>query len=61
MIKADTGEQTAIVTSLDEHTVSIDANHPLAGMNLRFEGVVEAVREATDEEIRHWPNPVPGA
>ncbi|MFQ5635634.1 MAG: peptidylprolyl isomerase [Gammaproteobacteria bacterium] len=56
---SDQGDQQATVTALNEDSVTIDANHPLAGMTLRFQGTVEEIRAATDEEIRHWPNPVP--
>ncbi|CAG0938011.1 FKBP-type peptidyl-prolyl cis-trans isomerase SlyD [Gammaproteobacteria bacterium] len=40
-----------VVTALDETTVTLDANHPLAGQTLRFEGQVVAVRAATAEEL----------
>lgn len=40
-----------IVTDFTEETVVLDANHPLAGMALRFELQVLEVRPATDEEI----------
>lgn len=33
--------------------VEVDGNHPLAGRTLIYRGTVEAVREATDEEIEH--------
>ena len=31
----------------------MDANHPLAGMELAFDVMVVGVREATNEEIAH--------
>lgn len=34
-------------------TVKIDFNHPMAGKDLYFSGVVTDVREATTEEISH--------
>ena len=40
-----------VVTAVDAETVTVDANHPLAGMTLRFEGVVIDVREARAEEL----------
>lgn len=40
-----------IVTDFTGDTVVLDANHPLAGMALRFELQVLEVREATGEEI----------
>jgi FKBP-type peptidyl-prolyl cis-trans isomerase SlyD len=36
----------------DEH-VHMDFNHPLAEMDLRFEGEIAAVREATQDELSH--------
>lgn len=40
-----------IVTDIADDTVVLDANHPLAGMGLRFDLRVLDVREASDEEI----------
>jgi len=40
-----------IVTDFSDDTVVLDANHPLAGMGLRFELRVLDVREASAEEI----------
>lgn len=39
------------VTDFTDDTVVLDANHPLAGMALRFDLRVLDVRDATDEEI----------
>ncbi len=41
------------ITHIDAGKVTVDGNHPLAGMPLRFEATVLDVREATDEEIVH--------
>lgn len=41
------------VTDLTEDTVVLDANHPLAGIALRFSVEVLDVRAATDEELAH--------
>ncbi len=40
-----------IVTDVAGDTVVLDANHPLAGMSLRFEIEIVALRSATPEEI----------
>jgi FKBP-type peptidyl-prolyl cis-trans isomerase SlyD len=53
------GDQQVTVTAFDNDVVTVDANHPLAGMTLRFQGEVEDVRAASEAEIQHWPNPVP--
>lgn len=39
------------ILELSDDTVTVDANPPLAGLTLRFEGDVLAIREASDEEI----------
>ncbi len=49
----DQGPRTVEVTAVTDEMVSIDANHPLAGMALQFVGEVVAVREATQEELAH--------
>ena len=41
-------------------TVTVDFNHPLAGLNLTFEVEVTDVRDATDEEKGHGHAHGPG-
>ena len=41
------------VTDVADGKAVVDANHPLAGMKIRFKATVEAVREATADEIAH--------
>lgn len=45
--------QRIVVKEVDEDEVTIDANHPLAGVALNFDVQIVAVREATAEEIAH--------
>lgn len=40
------------VKGLDAESVTLDGNHPLAGLDLVFEVVVDGVRPATDEELK---------
>ena len=47
------GPVSLIVTEVDETTVTVDANHPLAGKDLRFSVKVDAVRDASAEELAH--------
>ena len=48
------------ITGVDETTVTIDPNHPLAGETLHFEVTVQSLRDATDEEIEHGHPHGPG-
>ncbi|MQM40143.1 FKBP-type peptidyl-prolyl cis-trans isomerase SlyD [wastewater metagenome] len=47
------GTQVVTVAAVDGETVTVDANHPLAGQTLNFEVKVSEVREATNEELEH--------
>ena len=41
------------VLEVNDDSVTIDANHPLAGQVLHFDVTVDSVREATPEELDH--------
>lgn len=41
------------VTGVQEEEVTVDANHPLAGVPLNFDVSVVEVREASPEEVEH--------
>lgn len=45
--------QTVVVKEVTDETVTVDANHPLAGRVLHFDVSIESVREATEEELAH--------
>ena len=47
------GQINLVVTDVSESTVTVDANHPLAGKSLTFDVKVEAVRDASEEELAH--------
>lgn len=47
------GPQVVRVVEVEEETVTIDANHPLAGEKLNFDVEVVEVREPTEEEVEH--------
>jgi len=49
----DEGEQIVVVTKIEGDKVTLDGNHPLAGMTLHFDITIREVREATAEEIEH--------
>jgi FKBP-type peptidyl-prolyl cis-trans isomerase SlyD len=48
-----TGPRVVTVVSLDDTSVQIDANHPLAGMPLKFDVKIVAIRDASPEELSH--------
>lgn len=47
------GGETITVISVENDEVTIDGNHPLAGVILHFAVDIVAVREATAEELEH--------
>lgn len=47
------GPMTVTVTAVEEDTVTIDGNHPLAGKPLHFAIEIAHVREASAEEQAH--------
>lgn len=44
---------TGRILEVNEESVLVDFNHPLAGLDLYFEGKILDVREATQEELAH--------
>jgi FKBP-type peptidyl-prolyl cis-trans isomerase SlyD len=50
---SDGGLLPITVVELDENTVKIDANHPLAGIPLTFDVTIKELRNATVEELTH--------
>lgn len=51
--QSEHGVQIVTVTEISEDQITVDANHPLAGMNLHFSVTVGEIREATQEELSH--------
>lgn len=47
------GLQVVTVTKVEGDNVTIDGNHPLAGVDLTFDVEVAAIRAATEEEVEH--------
>lgn len=46
-------EMEATIIAVNENTVTLDFNHPLAGKNLNFDVHIIDIRDATTEEIEH--------
>ncbi len=52
--ESNTGQPIAVtVTKVEDDKVTIDANHPLAGVTLNFDVEVVEVRDASAEELEH--------
>jgi FKBP-type peptidyl-prolyl cis-trans isomerase SlyD len=49
----DGSSQHIMVTKVEGDNVTIDINHPLAGVALNFDIKILSVREATKEELDH--------
>jgi FKBP-type peptidyl-prolyl cis-trans isomerase SlyD len=47
------GTQVVTVTKVDGDTVTVDGNHPLAGVPLNFDVTIKDVRAATKDELAH--------
>lgn len=51
--ESEDGVRIVTVTSIGDDGVTIDANHPLAGVDLTFDVEVISVRDANPEELSH--------
>lgn len=51
--QSDSGERVVTVVGVEGDEITVDGNHPLAGMTLSFEAQVLEVRDATAEELDH--------
>jgi len=51
MVDSEGHKVTGLICEVGDRSVRMDFNHPMAGINLFFEGKILDVREATAEEI----------
>ena len=53
--QSDTEQGPVMVTvvAIEDEMITVDGNHPLAGVHLNFDVTVRGVREATAEELEH--------
>ena len=49
----DGAHLTVTIVDVSDEEITVDANHPLAGVHLNFDVTVVEVRDATEEEIEH--------
>ena len=52
--RSESGEREFSITAVDETSVMLDGNHPLAGIPLCFRGSIVDVRSATEDELANW-------
>lgn len=51
--ESNAGPRMVVITDIQGDEITVDGNHPLAGVTLTFEVTVAEVREATAEEKEH--------
>ncbi|OUR72186.1 peptidylprolyl isomerase [Methylophaga sp. 41_12_T18] len=51
--ETDQGPVMVTVVAMNDEMVTVDGNHPLAGVHLNFDVTIREVREATAEELEH--------
>ena len=49
----ENGVKQVTVVNIDGDDITVDGNHPLAGVHLNFDVTIIDVREATAEELDH--------
>lgn len=54
------GTQIVTVVALEGDEITLDGNHPLAGMTLHFDVKIVGIRDATLEELKHGHPHGPG-
>ncbi len=51
--ETDDGPVMVTVVAMGEEMITVDGNHPLAGVHLNFDVTIREVREASKEELEH--------
>ena len=51
--QSEQGMHSVEITAIEENQVTVDGNHPMAGLELTFNVEVKDVRDATPEELEH--------
>jgi FKBP-type peptidyl-prolyl cis-trans isomerase SlyD len=52
-VETEQGELVVSVTKIEGEDVTVDGNHPLAGVELHFDVTIKEIREASKEELAH--------
>jgi len=51
--ETDGGPVMVTVVAIGDEMITVDGNHPLAGVHLNFDVTIREVREASEEELEH--------
>jgi FKBP-type peptidyl-prolyl cis-trans isomerase SlyD len=51
--QSENGTMSVVITGVSDSSVTVDANHPLAGTVLHFAVTIDDVRPASSEELAH--------
>ncbi len=57
MLLKDGGRVNATILKINDATIRIDLNHPMAGKTLHYKGHIHSVRPATDKELELFTSP----
>ncbi len=52
-VESDGDPEVVTVVQIADDIITVDGNHPFAGVKLNFDVTVREVREATEEELAH--------
>ena len=52
-VQSQEGARVLQIKKIEDETVFLDGNHPLAGETLHFDITISDIREATEEELSH--------
>lgn len=52
-VETEQGELVVSVTKIEGENVTVDGNHPLAGVELHFDVTIKSIRDASAEELAH--------
>lgn len=52
-VQTQAGPLVVVVDEVNDQTIRVNGNHPLAGIRLHFDVTVDSIRAATKEELDH--------
>lgn len=52
-VETEAGELVVTVVEVEKDTITVDGNHPLAGVELHFDVTIKSIRDASQEELAH--------